>query len=67
MPVSENEQIEVELLAASTPPTTRDLRDRRGVLEWVFEAKPAEEKVITLAWRLTWPKDKDVILNRPAR
>ena len=31
MPVSETEDIQVEMLPVSTPPTARDLRDRRGV------------------------------------
>ena len=31
LPVSETEDIQVEMLPVSTPPTARDLRDRRGV------------------------------------
>ena len=42
MPVSEIEDIQVEMLPVTTPPTARDLRDRRGVMEWAFEAKPGE-------------------------
>ena len=42
LPVSENEDIQVEMLPPTTPPTATDLRDRRGVLEWAFEAKPGE-------------------------
>jgi len=34
--------IQVELRSASTPPTTTNVHDRRGVLEWAFEAKPGE-------------------------
>ena len=41
LPVSETEDIQVEMLPVTTPPTTRDLRDRRGVLEWAFERRPA--------------------------
>ena len=39
LPVSENEEIVVEMLPSTTPPTTTNLRDKRGVLEWAFEAK----------------------------
>jgi len=46
IPVSETEDIQVEVLPVTTPPTTRDLRDRRGVLEWAFEAKPGESREI---------------------
>ncbi len=48
LPVSETEDIQVELLPASTPPTTTNLRDKRGVLQWAFEAKPGESRDIAL-------------------
>ena len=60
--VSETEEIQVDLLPSSTPPTTTNLRERRGVLEWAFEAKPGEAKDIALAWRIRWPKDKGVVM-----
>ncbi|AMN44404.1 mucoidy inhibitor MuiA family protein [Rhodoplanes sp. Z2-YC6860] len=60
IPVSEAEDIQVEMLPVTTPPTTRDLRDRRGVMEWAFEAKPGESREIKLGWRLRWPKDKAI-------
>jgi hypothetical protein len=62
LPVSENQEIQVELLPATTPPTTTNLADKRGVLEWAFEAKPSETRDIALAWRVRWPKDKGVVM-----
>jgi uncharacterized protein (TIGR02231 family) len=62
LPVSENDEIAVEQLASSTPPTTINLHDKRGVLEWAFEAKPGEAKDINFAWRMRWPKDKGVVM-----
>jgi uncharacterized protein (TIGR02231 family) len=62
LPVSENEEIQVEMLSSTTPPTTTNLRDKRGVLEWAFEAKPGEAKDIAFAWRVRWPKDKGVVM-----
>jgi uncharacterized protein (TIGR02231 family) len=62
LPVSENEDIVVEMLPSTTPPTTTDLRDRRGVLEWAFDAKPGEVRDIAFAWRVRWPKDKGVVM-----
>jgi uncharacterized protein (TIGR02231 family) len=62
LPVSENDEIAVELLPSSTPPTTTNLRDKRGVLEWAFEVKPGEAKDINFAWRMRWPKDKGVVM-----
>jgi uncharacterized protein (TIGR02231 family) len=58
LPVSENEEIQVEMLPQTTPPTATDVHDRRGVLQWAFEAKPGEVKDIAFAWRVRWPKDK---------
>ncbi|HEX2512301.1 MAG TPA: mucoidy inhibitor MuiA family protein, partial [Xanthobacteraceae bacterium] len=51
VPVSDSEDIQVEMLPITTSPTKRDLRDRRGVLEWAFEAKPGESRDIKLGWR----------------
>jgi uncharacterized protein (TIGR02231 family) len=62
LPVSENDEIAVELLPSSTPPTTTNLHDKRGVLEWAFEVKPGEAKDINFAWRMRWPKDKGVVM-----
>jgi uncharacterized protein (TIGR02231 family) len=62
LPVSENEDIQVEMLPSTTPPTTTNLRDKRGVLEWAFEAKAGEVRDIGLAWRVRWPRDKGVVM-----
>ena len=62
LPVSENEEIQVEMLPATTPPTATNLRDKRGVLEWAFDAKPGEVRDIAFAWRVRWPKDKGVVM-----
>lgn len=62
LPVSENEEIVVEMLPSTTPPTTTSLRDKRGVLEWSFDAKPGELKEIGFAWRIRWPKDKGIVI-----
>ena len=62
LPVSENEEIQVEMLPATTTPTATNLRDKRGVLEWAFEAKPGEVRNIDFAWRVRWPKDKGVVM-----
>lgn len=62
LPVSENEDIVVEMLPSTPPPTATNLRDRRGVLEWAYEAKAGEVKDINFAWRVRWPKDKGVVM-----
>ena len=62
LPVSENEDIVVEMLPQTTPPTATNTHDKRGVLEWAFEAKAGEVKDINFAWRVRWPKDKGVVM-----
>jgi uncharacterized protein (TIGR02231 family) len=62
LPVSENEEIQVEMLPSTTPPTATNLRDKRGVLEWAFDAKPGEVRDVAFAWRVRWPKDKGVVM-----
>jgi len=62
LPVSENEDITVEMLPSTTPPTVTNVHDRRGVVEWAFEAKPGEVRDINFAWRVRWPKDKGVVM-----
>jgi uncharacterized protein (TIGR02231 family) len=62
LPVSENEDIVVEMLPQTTPPTTTNAHDKRGVLEWAFEAKAGEVRDIAFAWRMRWPKDKGVVM-----
>ena len=62
LPVSENEDIQVEMLPSTTPPSVTNLRDKRGVLEWAFEAKPGEVRDVAFAWRIRWPKDKGVVM-----
>ena len=66
IPTSEVAEIQVEMLPGTTPPTERDVRDRRGVLAWSFDAAPGEAKEIKLGWRLRWPGDK-VVAYEPRR
>ncbi|BAT61643.1 hypothetical protein GJW-30_1_04203 [Variibacter gotjawalensis] len=61
LPVSEHQDVQVEMLPSTTAPTFKDLRDKRGVLGWVVDAKPGEQKEIKFAWRVKWPNDKAVV------
>jgi uncharacterized protein (TIGR02231 family) len=61
IPVSEIDDVKVELLPTTTAPTERDVRNRRGVLAWSFEAVPGETKDIRVAWRVRWPSDKTIV------
>lgn len=62
LPVSENEDIVVEMLPSTTAPSATNIRDKRGVLEWAYVAKAGEVRDINFAWRIRWPKDKSVVM-----
>ncbi|TQF33539.1 mucoidy inhibitor MuiA family protein [Bradyrhizobium sp. UNPA324] len=62
LPVSESDDIVVEMLPSTTPPTASNIRDKRGVLEWSFDARPGEARDINFAWRVRWPKDKSMVI-----
>ena len=63
LPVAENEQIQVEMLPSSTPPTARDVRDQRGVLAWTMAVPPGDTREIKFGWRVRWPTDKTVVFS----
>jgi uncharacterized protein (TIGR02231 family) len=48
LPVSEIDDVKVELLPVTTPPSERDVKDRRGVLAWSFDAAAGEQREIRL-------------------
>jgi uncharacterized protein (TIGR02231 family) len=60
LPVSEIDDVKVELLPGSTAPTERDVRGRRGVVAWNFDLGPGEARDIRFGWRVRWPSDKSV-------
>jgi uncharacterized protein (TIGR02231 family) len=64
-PYSENAAINVETLAATTPPSEKDPDGRRGVLRWRFDLAPGASKDITLAYRMKWPADREVVVPTP--
>lgn len=61
IPFSENSAITVETVAAqTTPPTEKQVGDRRGVSSWTFELAPGGEKEVKLAYRIKWPGDREL-------
>jgi uncharacterized protein (TIGR02231 family) len=61
VPVSEIDDVKVELLPVTTPPTEKDVRNRRGVMAWNLDVAPGEVREIRIGWRVRWPADKAVI------
>ncbi|MFO1117774.1 MAG: mucoidy inhibitor MuiA family protein [Beijerinckiaceae bacterium] len=65
IPFSENTAITVELLPQTTPPTEKQVGDKRGVMSWTYDLAAGEQKDVRLAWRMKWPADRDVV-TQPA-
>ena len=63
LPVSENADIQVEMLPSSTEPSQRDVRDQRGVLAWTMDLAAGETREIRFGWRVQWPSDKAVVYS----
>jgi uncharacterized protein (TIGR02231 family) len=63
LPVSRQQDIKVELIG-KTPPTRRDVDDKRGVLAWEAQLQPDEERHIEFGYRVSWPAGKRVIYGR---
>jgi len=55
VPYSEQEDLEISW-KASPAPDTRDLDDKRGVLEWRFDLDAGATKVVTIDQYLEWPE-----------
>lgn len=60
VPFSETSAITIETLPQTTPPTEKQVGDKRGVQAWTFDLAPATEKEIKLAYRIKWPGDREV-------
>ena len=63
VPVSQNQDIKVEL-KANPEPTKQNVDDKRGVLEWESKLEPDQEQVIDFGYRVTWPSAKSITYGR---
>jgi hypothetical protein len=63
IPTSRQQDIKVEL-TGKTPPTRRDVDEKRGVLAWEALLQPDEERQIEFGYRVSWPAGKRVIYGR---
>jgi uncharacterized protein (TIGR02231 family) len=68
IPFSESSAITIETLQQTTPPTEKQVGDKRGVMAWSFDLGPNAEKEIRLAYRIKWPGDRELSYEpRPVR
>jgi uncharacterized protein (TIGR02231 family) len=63
VPVSKQQDIKVEL-TGKTPPTRRDVDEKRGLLAWEATLQPDEERQIEFGYRISWPAGKGVMYGR---
>lgn len=63
MPYSENTALVVEPSRETTPPTERQVGDRRGVLAWTYDMAAGEAREIRFGYRLRWPADRELTLE----
>lgn len=62
IPVSNNQDIKVELMTR-TQPTRQNVEDRRGVLAWESKLEAGEERVLEFGYKVQWPAAKKVQYN----
>ncbi|MFN3853105.1 MAG: mucoidy inhibitor MuiA family protein [Phreatobacter sp.] len=60
LPVAEASDITVETLAGMTAPSRRDVRGRRGIVEWDLEVPAGQTREIRHGWRIRWPADRQI-------
>lgn len=61
MPYSENAAISVDMLAQTTPPATKAVQDKRGVVGWKIDLAPGEQKDVRFGWRVRSPADRPLV------
>lgn len=59
-PVSQNEDIKVELVGP-TQPTKRDVDGKRGVIAFESKLEPEQEQAIEFGYRIIWPGARSIV------
>ncbi len=59
IPVSQNDDIKVELTGHASP-TTQNVDDKRGVIAFEARLEPDEEKILEYGYRVSWPAAKSI-------
>ena len=60
VPFTASKDIEITEISAMTPPTTRDLEKKRGVLAWDFTLEPQAENSLKTGYKISWPEGMQV-------
>ncbi len=57
VPVSKTDRIQVEDIAFSPDPQTRDVNGKPGVMRWRFGLEPGQNRSITISFTVSYPRD----------
>ncbi len=60
VPFTASKDIEITEIPVMTPPTTRDLEKKRGVLAWDFTLEPQGENSLKTGYKISWPEGMQV-------
>ena len=60
VPVSLNDQIKVDMLADTAPPTVRDVDDKKGLLAWDLKLDAGKEQMLLFGYQVIWPNGQAV-------
>jgi uncharacterized protein (TIGR02231 family) len=60
VPVSQNDDIKVEMTGRVSP-TTSNVDDKRGVVAFQARLEPDEEKILEYGYRVSWPAAKSIV------
>jgi uncharacterized protein (TIGR02231 family) len=63
LPFAENSAITIEQTKDTTPPTEKQVGDKRGVIGWSYDYTPGESREIRLGYRVRWPADREVVFE----
>ncbi|MDQ0471221.1 mucoidy inhibitor MuiA family protein [Labrys wisconsinensis] len=63
LPVSEIADVKVEMSPQTTPPTTKNADDRRGIMVWTYDLPAGGTQEIKFGYKVSWPGDLDVELD----
>jgi len=59
IPVPQNKQIGVEIVAGQTTSGyEKDKDNMKGLLRWELSLEPKQKSELRLGWKITWPKDQ---------
>jgi len=61
IPVSQDEQIQIELTEKTTPPTEKNIDSRLGVMAWKYLYQPNDKKKIIIGYQVRYPKNLNLL------